>query len=762
MAKAPDTILNDILKLGQSTLADKIIEFNRNAGAGDPKIRWNESTGTLQFSNNGTDYSDLGSGSSGFQYIENNEAQFDTSGWAAYADAAGTVPVNGTGGSPNVTITRSTSSPLRGAASFLVTKDAVNRQGEGVSYDFTIDRADFNQVLEISFDYEPGTNWAPSTGLSGSDSDIKVFVYDKDASELIYVNPSVLTTAPSYQGKFRGTFQTSSTSNDYRLILHIPSTNASAWTFKFDNVFVGPPVRTQGTPITDWTSYSPTSSWASGATHAGMYRRVGDTLELAIKTSVTGTPTNASLTFDLPSGLTIDTAKLPVTQYENIVGVASFRDFGANTYTGSVIVADNNTIEVFVSNASSTYETISGLSTTVPYTFANTDSVYTIARVPITGWSSQTEMSSGSDTRVVAFRATKNGNKTIPGTSTMTAIDAWTVDGDTHGFFNATTGVCTVPVSGWYEFTSNSYFQMGATATGQFNILLKKNGTGGTALNYYEALPSVNNQAYSAVVTTQAYLVAGDTITLVGYSSNQNVTYFGSSLSFFTGKRLSGPATIAANERFAPTMQEFTSGSGTYTLPQFPRRPLYVEAIVLGSGGGGGGGGTSASNGSAGNNSTFDTLTANGGGAGGWNSANGATGGSGTVGANWTGFVVTGGSGTAGTSNGATAINCTGGKGGDSYFGGAGSGQLSNGGTTGAGATNTGGGGGGGGTNNTTGAIAGNGGGAGGCVHAKRYNPPDTMSYSVGASVSGGASSANGVSGGNSGSGRIIIWEHYQ
>lgn len=57
-------------------------------------------------------------------FISNPSPVKDTTGWATYADAAGTAPVDGTGGSPTVTWTRTTSSPLSETASFLFTKDA--------------------------------------------------------------------------------------------------------------------------------------------------------------------------------------------------------------------------------------------------------------------------------------------------------------------------------------------------------------------------------------------------------------------------------------------------------------------------------------------------------------------------------------------------------------------------------------------------------------------------------------------------------------
>ena len=52
-----------------------------------------------------------GGGDSGINYITNGTAEDDTTGWATYADAAGTKPVDGTGGSATITWTRNTTTP---------------------------------------------------------------------------------------------------------------------------------------------------------------------------------------------------------------------------------------------------------------------------------------------------------------------------------------------------------------------------------------------------------------------------------------------------------------------------------------------------------------------------------------------------------------------------------------------------------------------------------------------------------------------------
>ena len=75
-------------------------------------------------------------------------------GWSSYVDSAGVNPVDGLGGSPNITTSLNTSSPLSGDADLRIVKDAVNRQGQGIGYNFTIENRHLAKVLQITFDME--------------------------------------------------------------------------------------------------------------------------------------------------------------------------------------------------------------------------------------------------------------------------------------------------------------------------------------------------------------------------------------------------------------------------------------------------------------------------------------------------------------------------------------------------------------------------------------------------------------------------------
>ena len=235
----------------------------------------------------------VGSGGSGSgkNYILNSGFESDTSGWVAYADAAGVLPVDGTGGAPTLTITRTTSTPLRTVASGLITKDAANRQGNGVSYDFIIDEADKSKPLQISLDYQIASG-TYSGGTASTDSDIECYIYDVTNAQII--QPSGFKLDGGVIGTnytVHASFQSASNSTSYRLILHCATISASAYTVKFDNVVVGPLVTTTGAAMTDWVAYTPTGSWITNTTYTGKWRRVGDSMEVQGLAICSGAPT---------------------------------------------------------------------------------------------------------------------------------------------------------------------------------------------------------------------------------------------------------------------------------------------------------------------------------------------------------------------------------------------------------------------------------------------------------------------------------------
>lgn len=320
----------------------------------------------------------VGSGTGSINYIANPDAEGGTTGWATYADAAGSQPVNGTGGSPTETYTRTTSSPLRGTGSFLLTKDAANRQGEGASYDFTIDSADQAKPIYVSFDY------AIASGTY-ADGDLTVYLYDVTNALVIQAIPyQILNATTGLSQRWIGYFQSSAASTSYRLIIHTASTSALAYTVKFDNFVTGPSQQFIGAIVTDWTSYTPTFTGFGTATAIEFYyRRNGDTLEVTGNWT-TGTVSGTEARVSFPSGLT--SFAFPSLRLAGERSAAEDDGFATNT----VLVEPSVTYFTFGRGATGFQQLVKQNGNIITNTGVK-QSIF--AKVPVAGWSSNVNMS---------------------------------------------------------------------------------------------------------------------------------------------------------------------------------------------------------------------------------------------------------------------------------------------------------------------------------------------------------------------------------
>ena len=217
-----------------------------------------------------------------------------------------------------------------------------------------------------------------------------------------------------------------------------------------------------------------------------------------------------------------------------------------------------------------------------------------------------------------------------------------------------------------------------------------------------------------------------------------------------------GTVTPAKTNFPGPTVQKFTSGSGTYTTPAGVKR---IEIQMVGAGGGGSGaGGASAGNGTSGTNTLFGTALLNaGGGIGAIGRGAGGNGGTGSLGGA-DGFVIAGSKGNGSTYIGAAAA-AAGASGANSFFGGAGASNYGAAGTDAA--ANSGSGGGGGGTASGSNIYSGAGGGAGAYLQATIDEPESSYSYTVGGGGTGGSAGPSGFAGGDGADGIIIVKEFY-
>lgn len=425
-------------------------------------------------------------------FIKNGDAE-STSPIVTYADAAGTRPVDGTGGSPGVTTSISSTAPLADTNSFLLTKDAVNRQGNGWSIPFTIPSSMKAKVAQIELDYivNSGTFAA---GSSSSDGDLIVYIYDVTNSTLI--EPSsikFLSSSTATSDRIVTNFQTSATGTSYNLILHVASTSASAWELKTDNIQVKPSQYVYGTPISDWVSYTPTvSNLGTGSTSSNVakWRRVGDSAEYMITFQKDGSGGSGAsvVTWDLASGQSIDATKLPfgssTAKADNIgsAWVVSGGNYSANNYFPLA-----NSATTFAINKPTASGQLTGAD--IP---ASTYIIFR-ATVPITGWSSSTQVSDGYDGRRVDLQLSTNAGSIATSATTWTTITFSTPEIDDVSCWNGT-DTCTIKSAGDYEIglmagqnsAAANYFRIGYQKNSDSEVVLGQGigKTGGSALPF--------------------------------------------------------------------------------------------------------------------------------------------------------------------------------------------------------------------------------------------------------------------------------------
>lgn len=466
------------------------------------------------------DWTELqGAGGGGINYILTPDGA-DITGWAAYADAAGTSPVDGTGGSPATTFAVSTDSSLVGTENFVWTKSAADRQGEGFSYAFSIDQAYQSKPMTISALYKVASG-------TYADNDMTVWVYDVTNSVLIQPSAYQIKNTTGVE-QIKCEFQAASNSTSYRLIFHTASTSASAYTLRFDSFSVSPNTYNAGAVVTAPVAYTPTFS-GFGTVTVSNFKSWRSGAHLFVEGTFTaGTPTaaEARITFGyngVNGGLTADST------INSIQAVGNWFTNANGAATDAVTVEPSVGYFTFGHG----YASASPLGKSFGNVVVGTGSVMSFyARVPIAGWGTSQVLSSETDTRIVAAILTNSSSLTMAA-GTLIVNTAST---DTHGAYNTSTGVYTVPVSGFYDCTGSSLTLTGA-GTNAVGFQLNA----GTA-RYIWTFGGTGTIGGGA---TQLYANAGDTIKIYGSGTGSAIV----AGAIWTITRRSGPAQIAASEK---------------------------------------------------------------------------------------------------------------------------------------------------------------------------------------------------------------------
>ena len=257
---------------------------------------------------------------------------------------------------------------------------------------FSLDGIDLGKAMAVSF---------AVTGVGAAD-DVQTYMARYNSSNVLQERIPIAGIAsattpnsaqvPTGTTNFRGFFIPSSTAGDkYALRVLRNATNTS---MRIDALVVGPSSIQTGTAITDWQSYTPTTTGLTTSSVLGKYRRVGDSINVVIK--VVASASSAKATFSLPSGLSIDTAKQndsTTAYHQDILGVASLFLATANTYnTGTVRYNSATTVQCFqiADGANTARQDFWG--NTVPGSWATGGTLELEFIVPVIGFSSNITM----------------------------------------------------------------------------------------------------------------------------------------------------------------------------------------------------------------------------------------------------------------------------------------------------------------------------------------------------------------------------------
>lgn len=152
-----------ILRLGTGAAANQILEFDIGAGASNPKVRYNNSLAKIQFSNDGTSFSDVGSdtGSAsvngGYNLLTNDDnynlesATVWTASGGSFTAETGT-PIFGAGSAlfDASALNQTLSSPLKTVVEGLKSTEcvgAVTYKYSGTDFDYSLQVYDGTTVL---------------------------------------------------------------------------------------------------------------------------------------------------------------------------------------------------------------------------------------------------------------------------------------------------------------------------------------------------------------------------------------------------------------------------------------------------------------------------------------------------------------------------------------------------------------------------------------------------------------------------------------
>jgi len=450
-------------------------------------------------------------------------------------------------GTPTITSTAAASialsttsiTPLSGARSLLVTGAAGWTAGQGfISDEFTLDRMDLGKPLTVTFDYELVSGTLNFSGTLGSQT-LMVYIYDATAGGANWIQPAgyLGMNQSSGPGRVTATFQSSVVAGQkYRVAVIASQAVGSACSLEFDNFTcsrVNAPIgqlRNPAGTIISTGSLTPPNGYLycngsaiSRADYSELFSAIGTTYGTGNGTTTFNIPDLRGI-FPRGAGTNPSNAANTTT-----MGNRQLDDFKSHNHISTPIQVGGGTF-----TTSGNYLGQNGPSAAGPGTQSTGGTETRPANLGVAYHicfsSGSVQMSSETDTRVVSLSAGRAQAAVTGGAN----ITGFTTLQDTHGAFNSSTGIYTIPVTGDYVVAVS-----GALPTiGSCSISTIYDGSGVVFTSTGTA--GATRGVSSALLTG---LPAGKTIS---FRSDTSVTLTAELR--ISIHRLSGPSVIAASE----------------------------------------------------------------------------------------------------------------------------------------------------------------------------------------------------------------------